>query len=134
MSFGKSTLGLMALTRIPGKHLLLVDTQLLREQWIEKFREFAPRVEVRQHVKPVHSTVSVFEPGGEAAHRGGDLDAPGAGRNAGNAGPLHLGQADERGLCAAARGTAAGDVGARVDAEGRDAGGGGLAMGAGYGY
>ena len=65
MSFGKSTLGLMALTRIPGKHLLLVDTQLLREQWIEKFREFAPRVEVRQHAKPVHSTVSVFEPGGD---------------------------------------------------------------------
>jgi hypothetical protein len=65
MSFGKSTLGLMALTRIPGKHLLLVDTQLLREQWIEKFREFAPRVEVRQHAKPVHRTVSVFEPGGD---------------------------------------------------------------------
>lgn len=64
MSFGKSTLGLMALTRIAGRHLLLVDTQLLREQWIEKFREFAPRVEVRHHAKPVHATISVYEPGG----------------------------------------------------------------------
>jgi superfamily II DNA or RNA helicase len=38
MSFGKSTLGMMAMTRISGRHLLMVDTQMLREQWIEAVR------------------------------------------------------------------------------------------------
>lgn len=61
MSFGKSTLGLMAMTRLAGRHLLMVDTQLLREQWVEKFTAFAPRVEVRHHAKPVHATVRIFD-------------------------------------------------------------------------
>jgi len=61
MSFGKSTLGMMAMTRIPGRHLLMVDTQLLRDQWIEKLTALAPRVEVVRRAKPSMHEVRVFE-------------------------------------------------------------------------
>lgn len=61
MSFGKSTLGMMAMTRIAGRHLLMVDTQLLREQWIEKLTQAAPRVKVTRWHKPAKSVVRVFD-------------------------------------------------------------------------
>ena len=64
MSFGKSTLGLMVLTRIAGRHLLMVDTRLLREQWIESLRAHAPTVEVRHHAKPSRTVVRVLDRGG----------------------------------------------------------------------
>jgi hypothetical protein len=64
MSFGKSTLGMMAMTRIAGRHLLMVDTQLLREQWIEKLTTLAPRVEVTLRHKPTRSVVTVFDRAG----------------------------------------------------------------------
>jgi superfamily II DNA or RNA helicase len=61
MSFGKSTLGMMAMTRIPGRHLLMVDTQLLRDQWIEKLTDLAPKVEVVRRAKPSMHKVRVFD-------------------------------------------------------------------------
>jgi superfamily II DNA or RNA helicase len=61
MSFGKSTLGMMAMTRIAGTHLLMVDTQLLRDQWIEKLTALAPKVEVIRRVKPSMHEVRVFD-------------------------------------------------------------------------
>lgn len=61
MSFGKSTLGMTAMTRIAGRHLLMVDTQLLREQWIEKLSALAPRVEVAHRYKPSKDLVTVFD-------------------------------------------------------------------------
>lgn len=61
MSFGKSTLGMMAMTRIAGRHLLVVDTQLNREQWIEKLACHAPRVDVKRCYKPSKSVVKVFD-------------------------------------------------------------------------
>lgn len=61
MSFGKSTLGMMAMTRIAGRHLLMVDTQLLREQWIEKLAALAPRVEVTRWHKPAKHVVTVYD-------------------------------------------------------------------------
>lgn len=64
MSFGKSTLGMMAMTRIPGRHLLMVDTQLLRDQWIEKLTASAPKVEVVQRAKPSMHEVRVFDRNG----------------------------------------------------------------------
>jgi superfamily II DNA or RNA helicase len=64
MSFGKSTLGLMALTRIAGRHLLVVDTQLNREQWIEKLTRHAPRAQARRFHKPSKSVVQVFDRAG----------------------------------------------------------------------
>jgi superfamily II DNA or RNA helicase len=64
MSFGKSTLGMMAMTRIEGRHLLMVDTQLLREQWIEKLTALAPRVEVTRWHKPSKHVVKVFDRAG----------------------------------------------------------------------
>jgi superfamily II DNA or RNA helicase len=61
MSFGKSTLGMMAMTRIEGRHLLMVDTQLLRDQWIEKLTALSPRVEVTRWHKPAKHVVKVFD-------------------------------------------------------------------------
>jgi hypothetical protein len=61
MSFGKSTLGMMAMTRIAGRHLLMVDTQLLREQWIEKMTALAPGVEVRRCHKPAKHVLTVYD-------------------------------------------------------------------------
>lgn len=61
MSFGKSMLGLMALTRVPGRHLLVVDTQLNRDQWVDRLRKHAPRVVVRKHYKPMKTVVRVFD-------------------------------------------------------------------------
>ncbi len=61
MSFGKSTLGMMAMTRISGRHLLMVDTQLLREQWIEKLSALAPRVDVAHCYKPSKDVLTVFD-------------------------------------------------------------------------
>lgn len=59
MSFGKSTLGLMAMTRIAGRHLLLVDTSLNREQWIEKLSRLAPAVRVIRQTRPAKTSVEV---------------------------------------------------------------------------
>jgi len=64
MSFGKSTLGLMAMTRLAGRHLLLVDTVLNREQWVEKLASLCPQVVVTQHVKPRKVVVQVFDRAG----------------------------------------------------------------------
>ena len=64
MSFGKSTLGLVALTRLAGRHLLMVDTDLLREQWIEKLRERAPALRVVRKWKPSHFEATVFDRAG----------------------------------------------------------------------
>lgn len=64
MSFGKSTLGMMAMTRIAGRHLLMVDTQLLRDQWIEKLTALAPKVEVTRRAKPSMHEVRVFDHSG----------------------------------------------------------------------
>lgn len=64
MSFGKSTLGMMAMTRIPGRHLLMVDTQLLRDQWIEKLTALAPKVAVVRRAKPSMHQVRVFDRNG----------------------------------------------------------------------
>ncbi len=61
MSFGKSTLGLMAMTRLGGRHLLVVDTAINREQWIEKMRATAPRVVVEALTKPLRMEVTVFD-------------------------------------------------------------------------
>src|SRR5207245_7248013 len=61
MSFGKSTLGMMAMTRIVGRHLLMADTQLLREQWIEKLTALAPRVEVRRCHKPAKHAITIYD-------------------------------------------------------------------------
>ena len=61
MSFGKSTLGMMAMTRIAGRHLLMVDTQLLREQWIEKLTTLAPRVAVRRCHKPAKHVLAIYD-------------------------------------------------------------------------
>ena len=63
MSFGKSTL--VALTRLAGRHLLIVDTALNREQWVAKLRERAPSMHVvRAWAKPVHTEVTVFDRSG----------------------------------------------------------------------
>jgi len=64
MSFGKSTLGMMAMTRIEGRHLLMVDTQLLRDQWIEKLAALSPRVEIARWHKPSKHVVKVFDRAG----------------------------------------------------------------------
>lgn len=64
MSFGKSTLGLMAMTRIAGRHLLLVDTSLNREQWIEKLTKLAPAVEVIRKKRSAHVAVVVMDRNG----------------------------------------------------------------------
>lgn len=61
MSFGKSTLGLMAMTRIAGRHLLMVDTVLNRDQWIEKFSALAPKVNVKRFARPSRTEVEVFD-------------------------------------------------------------------------
>jgi hypothetical protein len=61
MSFGKSMLGLAVLTRLSGRHLLVVDTQLNREQWVARLARHAPRVEVRQHGRPKRTAVRVFD-------------------------------------------------------------------------
>ena len=65
MSFGKSTLALAVMTRLQGRHLLMVNTNLLREQWIEKLRHLAPRVDVRRVWKPAHVKVTVYTATGE---------------------------------------------------------------------
>jgi len=65
MSFGKSTLGMMAMTRMAGRHLLMVDTQLLREQWVEKLTKTAPAVEVTRWHKPAKTVVRVFDRAGK---------------------------------------------------------------------
>jgi superfamily II DNA or RNA helicase len=67
MSFGKSTLGMMAMTRISGRHLLMVDTQMLREQWIEKLSALAPRVDVAHCYKPSKDVLTVFDREGSGA-------------------------------------------------------------------
>ena len=66
MSFGKTTLGMVALTRLAGRHLLMVDTALLREQWIEKLHERAPSIRVaRKWTKPARTEVTVFDRAGK---------------------------------------------------------------------
>lgn len=61
MSFGKSVLGMAVLTRVAGRHLLVVDTQLNREQWVARLARHAPRVEVRRHAKPTRTVVTVYD-------------------------------------------------------------------------
>jgi superfamily II DNA or RNA helicase len=61
MSFGKSVVGMTILTRLAGRHLLVVDTQMNREQWIERLVCHAPRVEVRRCRRPTMVEITVFE-------------------------------------------------------------------------
>lgn len=61
MSFGKSVVGMAILTRVAGRHLLVVDTQLNREQWIERFVRHAPRVVVHRRTRPTRVEMVVFD-------------------------------------------------------------------------
>ena len=61
MSFGKSVVGMSILTRVAGRHLLVVDTQLNREQWIERLARHAPRADVRRRCKPSRTVVTVYD-------------------------------------------------------------------------
>lgn len=69
--FGKSYLAGALLTQLAGanglpgaRHVLFVPTCTLAEQWIEHFREHAPRITVRRVWNPYHLEVSVFEKDG----------------------------------------------------------------------
>ncbi|MBK7238026.1 MAG: hypothetical protein IPI02_21340 [Sterolibacteriaceae bacterium] len=62
--YGKRYLGAMALTRIPGRHLLMVSTRAVRDQWIEHFRSFAPNATIRWVYKPFHVEATVCEADG----------------------------------------------------------------------
>src|SRR5205823_2831133 len=42
-------------------HLLMVDTQLLREQWIEKLTTLSPRVAVRRCHKPAKHVLAIYD-------------------------------------------------------------------------
>lgn len=62
--YGKRYLGAMALTRIPGRHMLMVNTRAVRDQWVRHFEGFAPSTEIRRCWKPLHTTVTIREPEG----------------------------------------------------------------------
>ena len=62
--YGKRYLGAMALTRIPGRHMLMVNTRTVRDQWVRHFEDYARGTTVRQCWKPLHSEVTVREPDG----------------------------------------------------------------------
>lgn len=61
MSFGKSTVGLMAMSRLAGDHLLFVDSELNREQWLEKLARLAPAVAARRLSRPSRVEVDVYD-------------------------------------------------------------------------
>ena len=55
---------MVATNRIACRHLQMVDTQPLREQWIERLAAAVPRVEVTGWHKPAESVVRVFDGSG----------------------------------------------------------------------
>lgn len=57
--YGKRYLGAMALTRIPGRHMLMVSTKAVRNQWLEHFRAYAPGASIRWVYKPLYAEVRV---------------------------------------------------------------------------
>lgn len=69
MSFGKSTLALMALTRMRGHHLLMTDRQLLQEQWLTKLLSAAPHVVIKRRYKPAHVLAIVYDHEGQERSR-----------------------------------------------------------------
>lgn len=62
--YGKRYLGAMALTRIPGRHMLMVNTRAVRDQWVMHFEAYAPSATVRKHRKPVHTEVTIRDADG----------------------------------------------------------------------
>lgn len=62
--FGKRYLGGMALTRIAGRRMLMLNTRAMRDQWIAHFEQFATNVRIIQERTPAHIEVTVFEPNG----------------------------------------------------------------------
>ncbi|TXG79094.1 MAG: hypothetical protein E6R14_11715 [Thermomicrobiales bacterium] len=62
--YGKRYLGAMALTRIPGRHMLMVSTRAVRDQWVRHFEEFAPSAQIHRCWRPLHTTVTIREPDG----------------------------------------------------------------------
>jgi hypothetical protein len=64
-SMGKSTFGVYVLTRLAGRHVVFVPTQVLRDQWVKALRRLAPAVRVRRAWKPSHVEVTVLDRSGE---------------------------------------------------------------------
>ena len=62
--YGKRYLGAMALTRIGGRHMLMVNTRAVRDQWVAHFEAYAPGTVVRKHWKPLHTEVTIRETNG----------------------------------------------------------------------
>ncbi len=62
--YGKRYLGAMALTRIGGRHMLMVNTRAVRDQWVAHFEAYAPGTVVRKHWKPLHTEVTIREANG----------------------------------------------------------------------
>ena len=62
--YGKRYLGAMALTRIPGRHMLMVNTRAVRDQWVMHFEAYAPGTTVRKHWKPLRSEVTIRDTDG----------------------------------------------------------------------
>jgi superfamily II DNA or RNA helicase len=65
MSFGKSTIAMVIMTRLAGRHVVFVDSRLLQEQWVEKLNLHAPAVTVRRCWKPSKVEVTVFDRSGQ---------------------------------------------------------------------
>lgn len=62
--FGKTYFGAYCMGVLSGTHALFVNTNTVRERWIDHFREYAPRVEVQKEWHPAHTRVRLFEANG----------------------------------------------------------------------
>lgn len=62
--YGKRYLGAMALTRIPGRHMLMVSTRAVRSQWVEHFRAYVPGATIRLIDRPLYVEITVREADG----------------------------------------------------------------------
>lgn len=60
-SMGKSTFGVYVLTRLAGRHVVFVPTEVLREQWVKALRRMTPGARVRRVWKPSHTEVAVLD-------------------------------------------------------------------------
>lgn len=66
---GKMYFAGYAFVRIPGVHLLFVNTKLLREQWVNFFTAHAPNVKVRTNYKPFYVEVIIYQRNGSERSR-----------------------------------------------------------------
>jgi DNA excision repair protein ERCC-3 len=60
-SMGKSTFGVYVLSRLAGRHVVFVPSDVLRDQWVKVLRRMTPGVRVRRMWKPSHTEVTVLD-------------------------------------------------------------------------